>query len=141
MPPFDLNKLDTRKSSETPATLHLRHPATSEPIVGDDSKPWTIDLLGSDSAPYKGLEHVQQARRIQKGFRQGRSALPTPQEVQADAIDLLVKVTVGWSGLILNGEPLAFTEANIRLLYTTYDWVREQASAFVSDRANYLGNS
>jgi hypothetical protein len=38
-----------------------------------------------------------------------------------------------------NGDDLEFTKENVRRVYKTYDFVREQAREFVEDRSNFLG--
>ncbi len=144
---LDLSKLNTKDAAEKGADLILRHPGTGEVLVDEPTKdnptpiPWTLTLLGMDSAVYQNAQHVQQTRRVAKATRVGRSSPATGKEIEDDAIDLMVKVTRNMKGITKAGKPYEFTEANVRALYVEYPWAREQASNFITDRGNFLGNS
>ena len=62
------------------------------------------------------------------------------EDVDAEALTLLVKQTVAWQGVALGDDLLECTEANVRRVYTEFPWIRQQVDTFVNDISNYLGN-
>jgi hypothetical protein len=68
----------------------------------------------------------------------GRGRL-TPEELEAEATDLLVALTHGWFLLAPDGSPidLPFTAENARRIYDKVWWVREQVDEFAADRGNF----
>ncbi len=60
------------------------------------------------------------------------------EEIENDDLEQLVAVTVAWSGVGLDGSDLPYSADNARKLYKRLPWLREQAGAFVTDRANFL---
>jgi hypothetical protein len=93
-----------------------------------------LKLLGSDSDAYKKTMRKQQDRHLKKGLRK-----LTSEQVEADSTELIVSCTVDWKNMQENGDDLEFTKENVRRVYKTYDFVREQAREFVEDRSNFLG--
>lgn len=135
---MDLKDLNTRAKADRGADLHLRHPGDGSPLLGDDGKPWAITLYGRDSAVFAREERAAATRRLE---RAQRGEIRTPQEVEAEGLELLVACTKGWSGnILLDGQALVFSPAKARELYQGWPWIREQVDAFVGVRANYLGN-
>lgn len=128
---MDLATLDTKAAAERGADLHLAHPVTFEPLFTDDGKPLTIRLLGNDSREFRaGMSELAESRVGKK-----RTSLAA---AEANGIDLLARVTVGWSNIIYNGEPLKFSLENAKMLYRERPWIKEQVDEFVADRANFL---
>jgi len=118
------------------AKLALRHPVTNLPLE-DDGKPVCLILAGKDSAQYRKAALALE-RRYQEDARRMRGAFQvTPEQRRANELSLLVAVTLGWENAELGGET-TFTPELARALYEQQDWVREQADAFVDDRANFL---
>lgn len=133
---MDLASFDTSAAAEQGATLHLRHPTTDAPLHTEDGKPVTITLLGRDSKAWQAHQRAATDRTLGRAGRRAKAL--TAEQIEADAITGLAALTTGWENVTFKGAPLAFTKANAETLYRTLPWVREQADAFVEDRANFL---
>lgn len=131
---LNLDEVDTKKSAEAGARLDLLHPATNAPTGG-----W-LQLLGTDSDAYRAAQRTLQRRRLAQAAKSRKMKL-TPEELEAEAIELLVAATVGVGSIRAGAEEIVFSEQAVRALYTKYDWIREQADEFIGDRANFLTTS
>lgn len=129
----DLADLDVCRGAEEGAELQLRHPTTGTPL-----QMW-ITLLGFDSETYRDKHRDLQKRRNDRLARAKR-VIPTPKDLDAEAVELLAGVSRGWRGeMKLEGQPLpAYSYAEAIKLYTRFPWIREQADGFVADRANFI---
>lgn len=137
---MDLSQFDTEKAAEQGALCHLVNPATNEKLYQDDKSPVGIQVHGSDSSKYRKAQRTLNNKRLENQFKK-RSQKITMEQLEEDSLELLVAVTVGWQGIVVDGEPLEFSEKNCRELYTRFTWIREQVDEFVTDRSNFLGNS
>jgi len=125
---FDLNEIKIIKKEGT--EMPIRHPATDEIIVDEQGNAAVLILAGSDSDVYKKAQNMV-ANRCSRKMK-----MPKAEAIQADAIEILAKCTLGWKNLVINGvEP-----ASAEIMYTEYPWLKEQADTWIHDRANYLGN-
>lgn len=132
---MDLSQLDTRAGAEEGAELVLLHPQTREPtdIV--------IRLRGEDSEAYQTQVREFQRKKLDQA-RRTRRVTATPEEIEAEALELLVVATIGWNdSLTRDGQPYPYTPANARRLYEQFPWIREQVDEFVRERANFLPRS
>lgn len=139
---MDLENLDTTSLADQGADLELMTPSGKLIVDEATKKPWTIRLLGVDSRKYQELQHRSANKRIARRQR-SRKAVVTSEELDTDQLEILIDITINWSGISLNkaAGPLPFTKENVRMLYMRFPWIREQAEDFVQDRANYLGES
>lgn len=131
---LDLDALDPQKGADQGARLDLLHPATNAPTGA-----W-LQLLGADSDAYRSLQRKLQRRRLAQ-LGKGRRITLAPEELEAEALDLLVTATTGWGGLVSGGKDLPFSQDAARALYTRQHWIQEQAQEFIGDRANFLPKS
>ena len=139
---MDLSNLKTAQESRT---LNLTHPSTGEILKAGDApedgskdlrRPFTIDLLSSDTNNYKSeFNKLMKEARDQKGEQTARQA-------EEKACGMLAKVTTGWH-LVMDGKPLEFTTEAAKDLYFNpeYTWIREQVEAFMRDRSNFIQGS
>lgn len=135
---MDLSNFDTTNSGIS--VLHLRAP-TGQLIIDEDSgDPVTISLLGSDSDVYQKLSRKQNARRLKHNIGRRGGLKVSPEELEEDALEILVACTVSWDNVVFNGTRLECNPANIRKLYSELPFVREQVDEFVAERENFLGN-
>lgn len=132
---MDLLTLKADKA-ETGAVLQLKHPASEEPIEGV-----TITLLGQDSKKYRAIQRRRSQATLDRVAKGKKARNWDAEEIERNALDDLVEMTVSWTGVNLGGEELPCNVANARRVYTELPWVREQAQEFVADRGNFLGNS
>lgn len=131
---MDLSSLDTRKPADDGADMQLRHPGTDAVLTQDDGKAISITLAGSDSDRYQRAQRSQANRRLNAGVRRKL----TIEELESDTIELLVACTIRWDGVKVGGKVLECNADNARKLYRDYQWIREQANAFIGERANFL---
>jgi hypothetical protein len=134
---FDLSDLSTASLSDSGAAMELCHPATNQVLKGDDDKPITITLAGIDSDIYRKAQRKQLNKRLQAG--RGKAPKLTAEELEEEALDVLAQCTLAWSGnFSVRGQKLECNRANARTLYSEMPWIREQADAFMGERANYI---
>lgn len=150
---LDLDSLDTISACDKGAEIELQHPVTKDPIG------IFITILGKDSTVFR--EHIKD--RVDSRIRQEALAerrgkpLPTPNSAQAEleATDLLTLCTVGWrqaskdeNGNVVSKdtithkkEELAFTTPNVKRLYQSLPWVRQQVDKAIGDMENFMPGS
>lgn len=115
---------------------------TFEPVYPDGTPLGaTITVRGPESAQVREVVRRQLCKlqeREASAKRRGRPAHdePTLEDFDAQALDLAVAYTAGWSGVELDGQPWPASEANMRTLYAEHSWIRRQ----VLDEAQDLGN-
>ena len=126
--PVDLSTLDVSAIAEQGAILNVTHPVSGQNLGV------SIRLAGADSEIYRKAMRAAAARRINS---RRRSAL-TPEEMEQEALELLAKATLGWEGVVLDGETLPFSPENARRLYGRFPWIKEQVDLFIVDRGNFL---
>ena len=130
---MDLSKLDMKEAASRGALMVLRHPASGEELRADDGSDMCIELLGMDSPEYRQLIRAAASRNVSRGRKR-----PSPELLEQEAITLLAGVTKGWSGIVVDGENLSFSQEAAKQLYTDYAWIREQVDEFVGERGNFL---
>ena len=100
---FDLSTLAMRDTF----FLQLRHPVTDEALTvkgenGEDL-PVGIDLYGPSSKQYRNAIQSLQSRALR---RQAKKEKATPQQMEEEAINLLVAVSAGARNLGINASGL-----------------------------------
>jgi hypothetical protein len=131
---MDLAQLDTRKGAEQGFELQLTHPQTGLPLAG------RITLLGQDASAWQEKQAELIQRRVNR-LQRNKKNTASVGDLENDSIELLVAVTVGWSGIAFEGQPFAWSPENAKKLYTDFAWIREQAYEAVNDRGNFLPRS
>ena len=134
---MDLDTLDTRSRANAGIDVILKHPETGEPLD------IVITVLGRDSDAYADKVLEQERALMQRVSKKGRSVMPSPEQIRDDANALLAAVTVGWSGVVMGGEAIAFSPAAAENLYRQrhLSWIREQVDEAVHNRALFLPRS
>ena len=72
-----------------------------------------------------------------KAQRTGGKLNLTAEELEASALDLLVKCVDGWK-ITLGGDKPKCTEAKVREVFETLPWVREQVDSALGDAQAFL---
>jgi hypothetical protein len=146
---MDLANLYTKRLADEGVKMELLHPETREPLTfkpeGEDKeRPMTITLRGADSDAYRQKQLKISNQRIKRsmsaGSRNAHVAIDA-EDLDKDALELLIASTVAWDGITINGELVEFSIDNVRQLYTEYPWIREQVDSFISDRSRFLPSS
>lgn len=133
-PSIDLADFDTSKGAEQGFELTIADLKSGAPTT------MKITVLGADSDAYRERQRQFQRARVERMNKSRRMNI-TPDEIEAEALELLVEVTTGWSGFRLNGADLPFNRDNVRMVYKRFGWIREQVDQAVGDRGNFLPRS
>jgi hypothetical protein len=115
--------------------MPLLHYQSRQPLRDAEGHEAYIEIYSSDSDIARKHNRETQRRRLNM---RGRGRL-SPEELEAEATDLLVALTTGWFLLTPDGEPLGlpFTAENARKVYDKVTWIREQVDEFAADRGNF----
>jgi len=123
---------------DKPQRLIVLHPQNRQPIRDRDGNEAFIELHSADSPIARRHQREIQRRRLNM---RGRGKI-TPEELEAEATDLLVALTVSWRLIAPDGSPidLPFSPENARKLYEapSVAWLREQVDEFAADRGNFM---
>lgn len=132
-----MDLMNIGKTKET-TDVTLYNPVNSEVLTNEDGSEMTITVHGPYSKKYKSIAHAQQNRRLQKAQRTGGKLNLSAEEIEASALDLLIKCVDGWN-ITLGGEQPDCTEAKVREVFEALPWVREQVDAALGDAQAFLG--
>jgi hypothetical protein len=146
-----LSSLNTSALSNKGRAVALLHPVTQIPIG------IRFFILGSDSKEFQRIQRLQEADRLEKQKKTRRGLyLPTPEEAEANSLDLLVGLTTAFEEDIKNdeggiigqrleielneGEVVACSPEVCRRIYSDlgFKWLREQIDAEIGDRRDFL---
>ena len=122
---MDFGKFDLAAQSEAGYVYHVADPL-GEPML-QGGAPVTISVCGSDSPAYKNRQRELARENTDKALDRDDVAL-----------EMLIACTLGWQGIIWNGEELAFTPENVRMFYERHFWVADNVAGVILDRANFL---
>ena len=121
---------------EKPQRMILVHPMTRQPLRDEKGDAY-IELFSGDSKVARDHNRAIQRRRL---AQRGRGRI-TPEELEAEATELLAALTAGWHLVTLDGQPLdvPFNTQTARELYAapSLAWIREQVDEFAADRGNF----
>lgn len=122
---------------EKPGRMVVVHPVSRQPLRDADGKEAFIELYSSDSEIARKHQRTVTRRRL---AMRGRGKL-TPEELEAEAIELLCALTTGWYLLDFHGAVIdvPFNQENARELYadSAVSWMREQVDEYAADRGNF----
>jgi len=129
---MDLSSLKPVKANDG-ATLQILHPDSQDPIEG-----MTVTLLGQDSDVYRKIQLGKQQAALNRIAKGKRAVDMKAEKLREDSIAEMVKLTVDWTGFELEGETLDCTPENVAMVYEGWEWLFEQVTEFVADRANFF---
>lgn len=114
----------------------LVHPTTRQPLRDKEGNEAYIEHYSSDSDVARKVNRQISRRRL----KAGRNRI-TPEEIEADGIELLAALTKSWYLVDFAGNVLDVpcTQDNARKLYENSKtfWLREQLDESTADRANF----
>lgn len=131
---MDLSTLDTAELANQGALLELRDPA-GNPVLQEDGSPVTLTLLGEDSDIVTQVTN-RNANQFLRGTSAGGQAV-TAEMSRTNEINKFATATVGWSGIVVDGEVVTFSLDAAKALYRRFPWIRDQVRTFIGDRANF----
>lgn len=132
---MDLSTFDTSDIANAGAVLELRDPA-GNPVLQDDGSPVTITLLGEDSDVVTQASN-RNANQFLRGTSAGGQAV-TAEMSKTNEINKFASATVGWNGIVVDGEAVKFSTDAAKALYRRFPWIRDQVRIFIADRANFM---
>lgn len=141
---FKLASMDKEGQANRGAWLHFTDPTTGEPAYLDKAKkkPVRVKLLGMNSNEFR-LAQIEAANKAKKGGDK-ESELFTIEDLQKtkeDAAKLYARMTSDWQNMpAFDGSDSTeeFSKDAAFTLYLNYSDARLQASAFISDDANFM---
>ena|ERR1019366_458822 len=130
---MDLNVFDV---TEDGIEMQVRHPVTGATLWQDSEseKAVTITFNGTHSSQFKKANFANTDRRIRNGMR----AKITAEQVYEEGFEVLVKCTLAWDGVEVDGARPPFSAANVRMIYKRFPWLRLQAEEFNADIQNFI---
>ena len=146
-----LASLNTSETANKGRAVELIHPATQTTIG------IRFYVMGADSAEFKRIQREQETVRMAKQKRtRGGYYFNTPEESEANALDLLTGLTTGWdedikdeTGNVVGvrqaielkeGEFVPFSKEAVKAIYTDlgFAWIREQIDSEMVNRRDFL---
>ena len=128
---MDLASLDLTKASNDGAWITLKHPATGEELSG------RIKIVGKDSTKFTQLSE-EFKRKTLDDMKSNKTMAQRMENAQEQSDSILVACTLDWDGMMLDGQDLPFSEANVKMVYSRFNWIKEQIDVAIADRANFL---
>lgn len=130
-------EFDTVALANSGARLEVEGPDGVVLRDAEGNAKMVIILLGADSEQFRKAQNRNLNKRLAK-----RNVKMTAEELEAETVDLLAGVTVGWEGFLGTDEqPIPCNRQNAVALYTKYPFIREQADRFINERGNFLPTS
>jgi hypothetical protein len=121
----------------------LNRPGVLTPVLdqaGEAIPGVSITILGVDSDVYQRCIERNQQRQLDQTQIAGRVKLRAASLNNA-AIETLAHCTVAWEGITRAGAEFPCNFDNAVWLYKHVPWIKEQVSAFMGERANFLQTS
>ena len=130
---FDIDQYEDAPTAD----ITLKNPKTGAPLD------ITMTLAGPEHPVRKQLAFDTQRRLRANWQKTGKLQMQDPVEDEQDETDMLVASTLGWSGIARRGQPLAFSAAAARELYTDPQrrWLRTQVLAALNEREAFIKRS
>ena len=139
---IDIASLDTAEASDIGARIALVHP-TSGKEVG-----LFVTVLGKHSQVFRDIvrDRVNRRMRDEANSQRRNKATDTitAEQVESEAIELLVSCTLSWDSgegnptWTYKGEELQFNVQNAIKVYTDMLWIRQQVDDAIGDLENFI---
>ena len=121
----------------TQADLRIKDPVTDAPTAA------VFVLAGPEHSLRKRIRWDRERRMRLAIQKTGRMKIDDPEEAEAFSIDEMVSATLGWSGLVLAGAPVAFSPDAARQIYndSKLAWLRDQVRTGLDERELFIRRS
>lgn len=93
----------------------------------------TIRVAGPDSKRQRAAR-----QRIISDRMKSRSRQSSVDELEAEAMTVTVASVISWEGIEENGASLECTRENVKHVFATYPFIREQVEAAIGDRSVFM---
>jgi hypothetical protein len=136
---MDLAKLETSTRANSGVFMQLVW--DGKPLTDEETgEPVGITLLGSDSTVHRKAQRESTKRLVSTMVASGKQQPKSDDDWDRDSVTDLVLLTIGWQHIKVNGEKWVCSPETARKLYEGWRWIADQATAFINERSNYLGN-
>lgn len=119
---------------DVPKRMTIINPVTRKPMADKNDNIAYIELYSSESDVFRNYR-----KRMVESLDPGKPL--SPEDVEAQAAEMLVACTKSWFLVSPGGEPMdyPFSVEAAKELYGARElvWLRQQADAFVSNVANF----
>jgi hypothetical protein len=126
---MDFADLDMASAADAGADLHLRHPATDEPLY-DGKTPVLWRIVGRDS------------KRVQDAVK-AANKLQVAGKIDAEEAGVrgTAAAVIAWpKGTKWQGKEVECTPENVAMMLRARPWLAEQIGPFAMARANFASN-
>lgn len=132
---FDFGKGNLNKLAEAGYEFELVYPATDEPTgafitVRGDKSP-VVQAYDRQMINQTMLQSKQKQKKNQP------DEAPTIEDYIEKACKRAAVKTIGWRGILVDGEEVAFTTEAAEKFYLANDWVREAVESESNDLSNF----
>lgn len=143
---MDFSQFDSRKASETPRALHLKHPGTGKPLYDDDDKkkPCHVLVLGIEGET--GQNAILESQRARMKEKRDPGEPVSVLSVHEQMVKEIAPLIVGFENVNRGNKPAKAPEdVEWFLSLQVVNGQRgqhsfaEQVRAFATDRAAILG--
>jgi hypothetical protein len=113
------------------AEMVVKHPCTGAELIGENDKPMTITVCGSQSRQFRDARNEQ----IDEGAGKPRDDINAAHHEQT-SIELIASCTIKFNGLDLGDGLLDAKHA--AEVYESNPWLYDQVDSFMGKKANFL---
>lgn len=142
---MDFSTFDSRAAAELGRELHIKHPATGEPIY-DGDKPCVVIVRGTESR--KAQAALSKVRKAKMDGEEENLSAATIEDMHAKLVETAKPLVVGFKNINRGDEPAKAPKdvdwfLNLQLIngIEGEQSFVEQIVAFATKRSNFLGNA
>jgi hypothetical protein len=127
---------------DTPRRVEILDAKTQQPYLDAEGRPGYIELVSTDSDRGQAQLRENARKRQARALRNNGRDTTTPEEAEAELVELYTAITTGWYLVGPGGQVLDVecTRENARALYrdNRFLWVRRQVDQFCTNVANFI---
>lgn len=125
---MDIKRLATAEAHSEGSECNILDPITGEPTDV------FITIMGADSTEWR----AQKKKQTNAVIAARASGKDTDIDFDQMDVDALAAVTIGWRGIVSDGQDYEFNKSNAKKLYQSAPSVVGQLLGFLSDGANFI---
>ena len=100
------------------------------PITKDETD-IVFTVSGTDSKQYRQAVRDVMVRRMSDPDSDA-------SEFDSDEVEILARCTVGFKGLLIDGESPDNTLESITKIYAEFTWIKDQVDKFIANKSNFF---
>jgi len=125
---LDLSKIDVLDE----CVVELLHPIKGTPVGA------SVTLLGPDHPVRRKISTARQTKIRNELKRTGKIQFGDPETDLQDEIAELADCVIGWTGIAEEGNEVKYTKENAQRIFANVRWLREQVSAELNNKENFI---